>query len=376
MSCGTDPLALSHTNIVCVFQEQASGPLGFSSVQLLALPQPRYSIDLSTSTFVKMKSTILSVFGLAATVVAQSAGDLPQCGQTCAGNMIGAEKSKELGCDTGDLQCLCTNQNFIYGLRDCSRAICSEEQAAQVLEYGLSVCRQAGVKITTGASGSVSATPTVTGIVRTVLSTIVSGDSTIVSAVSTISAAASETEDEETVSTYTSVFTNSDGDVVTTTGETTIGAAAAKVTTFTSDGTEIVRTLETETATDDEDENLTTFTSGGTKIVSTLVTKTATDDEEADVTTFTSDGTEIVRTLTTKTVKTGSATETVTDASTATETEDSTETGETDESSETGTATGTGEASETTSTGNAAVPQMTAAPAGMLAAAGLAMLLL
>lgn len=27
-----------------------------------------------------MKSTILSVFGLAATVVAQSAGDLPQCG--------------------------------------------------------------------------------------------------------------------------------------------------------------------------------------------------------------------------------------------------------------------------------------------------------
>lgn len=345
-----------------------------------------------------MKSTILSVFGLAATVVAQSAGDLPQCGQTCAGNMISAEKSSELGCDTGDLQCLCTNQNFIYGLRDCSRAICNEEQAAQVLEYGLSVCRQAGVAITTGASGSVSATPTATGIVRTVLSTIVSGDSTIVSAVSTISAAASETEDEETVSTYTSVFTNSDGDVVTTTGETTIGAAkteetvstytsvftnsdgdvvtttgettigaaGAQVTTFTSDGTEIVRTLETETATGDEDEKVTTFTSGGTKIVSTLVTKTATGDEEADVTTLTSDGTEIVRTLTTKTVKTGSATET----------EDSTETGETGESSETGTATGTGEASETTSTGNAAVPQMTAAPAGVLAAAGLAMLLL
>ena len=203
---------------------------------------------------------------------------------------------------------------------------------------------EAGVAITTGASGSVSATPTVTGIVRTVLSTIVSGDSTIVSAVSTISAAASETEDEETVSTYTRVFTNSDGDVVTTTGETTIGAAGAQVTTFTSDGTEIVRTLETETATGDEDENVTTFTSGGTKIVSTLVTKTATGDEEADVTTLTSDGTEIVRTLTTKTVKTGSATETVTDASTATET---------GESSETGTATGTGEASETTSTGNA-----------------------
>ncbi|KAM0426998.1 hypothetical protein ACHAPT_007896 [Fusarium lateritium] len=320
-----------------------------------------------------MKSTILSVFGLAAAVVAQNAGDLPQCGQTCAGNMIGAEKSQELGCDTGDLQCLCTNQDFIYGLRDCSRAICNDEQAAQVLEYGLQVCRQAGVKITTGASGSVTATPTVSGIVRTVLSTIVSGDSTVVSAVSTISAAASESEAEESVATYTSVFTNSDGDEVTTTGETTLGAAAARVTTFTSDGTEIVRTLVTETATDDEDENVTTFTSDGTEIVSTLVTKTATSDEEADVTTLTSDGTEIVRTLTTKTVQTGSATETVTDASTATETEGSTETGE---SGESGTATGTGEASETTSTGNAAVPQMTAAPAGMLAAAGLAMLLL
>ncbi|KAL6356718.1 hypothetical protein LRP88_10323 [Fusarium phalaenopsidis] len=321
-----------------------------------------------------MKSSILSVVGLAATVVAQSAGDLPQCGQTCAGNMISAEKSSELGCDTGDLQCLCTNQNFIYGLRDCSRAICNEEQAAQVLEYGLSVCRQAGVAITTGASGSVSATPTVTGIVRTVLSTIVSGDSTIVSAVSTISAAASETEGKETVSTYTSVFTNSDGDVVTTTGETTIGAASKTedketVSTYTSvftnsDGDVVTTTGETTIGA--VGAQVTTFTSGGTKIVSTLVTKTATGDEEADVTTITSDGTEIVRTLTTKTVKTGSATET----------EDSTETGETGESSETGTATGTGEASETTSTGNAAVPQMTAAPAGVLAAAGLAMLLL
>ncbi|KAF4983001.1 hypothetical protein FDECE_17402 [Fusarium decemcellulare] len=316
-----------------------------------------------------MKSTLLTIVGLAAAVAAQSAGDLPQCGQTCAGNMVSAEKSEELGCDTGDLGCLCTNQNFVYGLRDCSLAICNEEQAAQVLQYGLEVCRQAGVKITTGASGTVSATATGTGAVRTVFSTIVSGDTTLTSAVSTISGTGgSETEGD--VSTYTSVFTNSDGDVVTTTGETTVGAGAASVTTFTSDGTEIVRTLETETATGD-DEDVTTFTSGGTVIISTKVTKTAT--EEAEVTTFTTDGTEVVRTLTTKTVstgsETGSASETVTDATTATETEGSTETGES--------GTATGDASETTSTsGNAAVPQMTAAPAGILAAAGLAMFLL
>lgn len=61
--------------------------------------------------------------------------------------MIGAAKSEELGCDTGDLQCLCTNQDFIYGLRDCSRAICNDEQAAQVLEYGLSVCRRKFIRL-------------------------------------------------------------------------------------------------------------------------------------------------------------------------------------------------------------------------------------
>ena len=55
--------------------------------------------------------------------------------------MLGAEKSSELGCDAGDLKCLCTNKNFVYGLRDCSLAICSAEQAAKVLEYGISVCK-------------------------------------------------------------------------------------------------------------------------------------------------------------------------------------------------------------------------------------------
>ncbi|KAM5351909.1 hypothetical protein ACJ41O_004632 [Fusarium nematophilum] len=332
-----------------------------------------------------MKSMFLTVFGLAAAVAAQSADDLPQCGQTCAANMISEGKSRELGCDTGDVRCLCTNQNFIYGIRDCSRAICNDEQAAQVLEYGLEVCRRAGVAITTGASGTVEATATgATGAVRTVFRTITSDGSVITTAVSTISGAGDENEDETateesatgaSVSTYTSVFTNSDGDVVTTTGETTVGAGGVRLTTFTSGGTEIVRTIATETATADEGEdNLTTFTSGGTQIIRTLVTETASTgtagEDDDNLTTFTSDGTEIVRTLTTETVGTesGSVTETVTDDSTATETEGATETGE-----ETGTA--TGGASETT-TDNAAMPQVTAAPAGILAAAGLAMLLL
>jgi hypothetical protein len=56
--------------------------------------------------------------------------------------MVSAEKSQELGCDAGDIGCLCTNQDFIYGLRDCSAAICNSEQAAQVLNYGLEICRR------------------------------------------------------------------------------------------------------------------------------------------------------------------------------------------------------------------------------------------
>jgi hypothetical protein len=324
-----------------------------------------------------MKSTFLTVFGLAAAAVAQSTNQLPQCGQTCASNMVSAEKSRELGCDAGDVSCLCTNSNFIYGLRDCSAAICNDEQAAAVLSYGLEICRRAGVAITTGASGSVSASATGSGAVRTVLSTLTESDSTITSAISTISGTATGTDAEDvSVSTYTSVFTNSEGDEVTSTIKEILGGPV--LTTFTSGGSTIISTIASETdsaATDSADAELTTFTSGGTKIIRTLVTETASTDsadstdstDSAQLTTFTTDGTKVIRTLTTVTTGTESGSEsvseTVTDASTATE-------GATD-------ATGTdAEASATTSSDNAAMAKMTGAPAGVIAAAGIAMLLL
>jgi hypothetical protein len=321
-----------------------------------------------------MKSTFLTVFGLAAAAVAQSTNQLPQCGQTCASNMVSAEKSRELGCDAGDVSCLCTNSNFIYGLRDCSAAICNDEQAAAVLSYGLEICRRAGVAITTGASGSVSASATGSGAVRTVLSTLTESDSTITSAISTISGTATGTDAADvSVSTYTSVFTNSEGDEVTSTIKEILGGPV--LTTFTSGGSTIISTIASETdsaATDSADAELTTFTSGGTKIIRTLVTETASTDsadstDSAQLTTFTTDGTKVIRTLTTVTTGTESGSEsvseTVTDASTATE-------GATD-------ATGTdAEASATTSSDNAAMAKMTGAPAGVIAAAGIAMLLL
>jgi hypothetical protein len=324
-----------------------------------------------------MKSTFLTIFGLAAAAVAQSTNQLPQCGQTCASNMVSAEKSRELGCDAGDVSCLCTNSNFIYGLRDCSAAICNDEQAAAVLSYGLEICRRAGVAITTGASGSVSASATGSGAVRTVLSTLTESDSTITSAISTISGTATGTDAADvSVSTYTSVFTNSEGDEVTSTIKEILGGPV--LTTFTSGGSTIISTIASETdsaATDSADAELTTFTSGGTKIIRTLVTETASTDsadstdstDSAQLTTFTTDGTKVIRTLTTVTTGTESGSEsvseTVTDASTATE-------GATD-------ATGTdAEASATTSSDNAAMAKMTGAPAGVIAAAGIAMLLL
>jgi hypothetical protein len=319
-----------------------------------------------------MKSALLTVFGLVAAATAQSSGDLPQCGQTCASNMVSAAKSQELGCDAGDVSCLCTNSDFIYGLRDCSAAICNDEQAAAVVAYGLAICRQAGVQITTGSAGSVSASATGTGAVRTVLSTLTESDSTITSALSTISGTATgANEDDLSVSTYTSVFTNSEGEEVTSTVKEILGGAG--LTTYTSGGSTIIEPVETgtssaETETESETAEVTTFTTDGTAVVRTLVTETASTDsaDAAEVTTLTSDGTEIIRTLTTVTTgsesESGSVTETVSDASTVTEGSD---------------ATGTDAESTATSTdADNAAAQMTGAPAAVIAAAGLAMLLL
>lgn len=241
--------------------------------------------------------------------------------------MVSAAKSQELGCEAGDVSCLCTNPDFIYGLRDCSAAICNDEQAAAVVAYGLAICRQAGVQITTGSAGSVSASATGTGAVRTVLSTLTESDSTITSAVSTISGTATgANEDDLSVSTYTSVFTNSEGEEVTSTVKEILGGAG--LTTYTSGGSTIIEPVETGTSsaeTESETAEVTTFTTDGTAVVRTLVTETASTDsaDAAEVTTLTSDGTAIVRTLTTVTTgsesESGSVTETVSDASTVTE---------------------------------------------------------
>lgn len=54
--------------------------------------------------------------------------------------MLADDKADELGCSAEDVGCLCTNVDFTYGLRDCSLAVCSEEDAQLVLEYGQVIC--------------------------------------------------------------------------------------------------------------------------------------------------------------------------------------------------------------------------------------------
>lgn len=389
-----------------------------------------------------MKSMFLAIAGLAVTASAQSVDDLAACGQTCANNMVSAEKSQELGCDAGDIRCLCLNQNFIFGIRDCSLAICPGEDAAAALQYGLDLCKGTGVEITTGGAdgksgttvtgppktdGQASATVTLyssvtdgssvfatpigttviggvagdgTPVVSSYVSTVTNSDGSAVStvegvvtvsdvankgsevissyvstvtnsageAVSTVEGVVTLTDLVKTgsqiVSSFVSTVTNSDGSVVSTiTGEETIGGVASPdvstvVSTITnSDGSAVSTVTETQTAEDESVSDVVstivgTATNSNGDVITTTGTETFRGSESPVVTTYTSEGSQIIQTLSTAVVPSG--TEPV------------------DGSEESGSEGG----SATTSSDNAAMPQKTAAPVGIVAAAGLAFLLL
>lgn len=54
--------------------------------------------------------------------------------------MIGIA-SNEFGCATGDVTCYCTNQDFGYGIRDCSTEACGSDVASQVIAFGTAYCQ-------------------------------------------------------------------------------------------------------------------------------------------------------------------------------------------------------------------------------------------
>lgn len=67
--------------------------------------------------------------------------------------MNAASKAQELNCADKDLSCLCKNNNFVYGLRDCAKAICDADGVTKILDYATSICKSAGVTINPGSGG-------------------------------------------------------------------------------------------------------------------------------------------------------------------------------------------------------------------------------
>lgn len=74
--------------------------------------------------------------------------DLPACGQTCFGNMLGQYAS--LGCTSADPACVCENINFYYGIRDCSNGACGAAVASTVIAFESSYCSSALAAPTAG----------------------------------------------------------------------------------------------------------------------------------------------------------------------------------------------------------------------------------
>lgn len=46
-----------------------------------------------------------------------------------------------LGCKADDAACLCKNNNFQYGIRDCSNEACGADVATQAIAYANSFCK-------------------------------------------------------------------------------------------------------------------------------------------------------------------------------------------------------------------------------------------
>jgi len=295
-----------------------------------------------------MKSTFVTLTALVAGVAAQNMSDLPQCGQTCVDNMLADSKAEELGCDAGDNACLCLNPNFTYGVRDCSRAICDENQVSDIVEYAINYCSNAGVAVTTnGGSASVTRTGEPSG----------SGSATDTPAVTTVTG---------TVSTIYSVY-SSDGEATSTpVGTTIIGggiggiggaassAASGFVTTISSDGSAIVSTI-----TGAAGAIVTTISSDGSAIVSTITGAAGSAGSSAA-----SRASDIGSSVTSRASEIGeSASSAISSAMNEASSAISDITG------------GNGDATSSDADG-AAVPQKTAAPMGIIAAAGLAAFLL
>ncbi|KAL0940845.1 uncharacterized protein CTRU02_203608 [Colletotrichum truncatum] len=168
---------------------------------------------------------------MAAAAMAQG-NNLSECGRICIQNMQG--QATALGCTAGDNACLCRNPNFTYGIRDCSYQSCpGAAQAEQGVAAGVEICRAAGVVVATTPEATVvkptgTATVIVPPVVSTIFSVITSDGKTITTAIGHTTIAPVDNANGGTpvssavsTSTFTTVVTNG-GSTFTTTGETTL----------------------------------------------------------------------------------------------------------------------------------------------------------
>lgn len=120
-----------------------------------------------------------AILAIAAASVGVAAQDLPtgECFSICLTNMLA--KASELGCGNTDTACLCRNANFVYGIRDCTLAVCQGDTAKvnQAIEFGRSVCAGAGVTDIPGVTAGPVATAS--GVVSSVTSVVTGADGAV-----------------------------------------------------------------------------------------------------------------------------------------------------------------------------------------------------
>ncbi|TEA15616.1 GPI-anchored CFEM domain protein [Colletotrichum sidae] len=169
----------------------------------------------------------------------------------CVQRMQG--KASDLGCNSGDIACLCRNRDFFYGIRDCSFQACNSTLAQEAVAYGVKIYGDAGVVIATTPEATVTqptgtATVIAAPVVSTIFTVITDGDKTITSAIGETTIApgpasgeAGETRSFTAVSTATfTTVISSGGSLVTSVGESTIFspvAVASGATTAPGEGT-------------------------------------------------------------------------------------------------------------------------------------------
>lgn len=62
----------------------------------------------------------------------------PLSQQMCISNMNA--KASELGCTSGDMDCLCKADDYQFGIRDCTKEACPNDDSAKVLKMALESC--------------------------------------------------------------------------------------------------------------------------------------------------------------------------------------------------------------------------------------------